>query len=436
MDKTTRQLLNLLSAAMGTKKGDMVDLQEADWNKLFSLAHIHNIIPMIYELAQTNQFYSPTPPELSNVWRKLAISSSVNQMHRTMEFLQVYDKLNQAGIPALVVKGAICRELYPNHYYRSSGDEDVYIQKTNFQRTDSIFQAFCLLRDKSKNRGPALEQVTTYRSPKHGLTIELHVDLFRPESELFGPMNRLFGNVFEDSITILVDGITVHTLSHDKHLLFLILHSIKHFLAIGFGIRQVCDLVMYSNAYGQEVDWNWLWSKVTALGYEVFLLNLLDIGARYLGLDQDKICYPKGWSSADIHSDALLEDIMEAGIFGKNTPERAKSGFMTLCAASDDRKPPGTHHSSPTVLRALFPGSRYMGSHYSYCSKYQILLPVAWFHRIALYVAKARPTGTIFGMAGRSITIGKKRIELLKEYRIIGGQEESSTKRESVGRLE
>lgn len=426
MDRTYRQLLCLLSAAMDTRKDDVLDMQAADWNKLFFLSQNHNIIPMIYESAQKTEDFSLANPELSHVWRKQAINISLNQMYRTMEFLKVYDKLNQAGIQALVVKGIICRELYPNHDYRSSGDEDVYIRKIDFKQVDSIFRTFGLVRDKSKKRESPPEQVTTYRSSKYGLIIELHVDLFSPESELFGPLNKFFGDVFEDSITINVEEITVHTLSHDMHLLFLILHSIKHFMSIGFGIRQVCDLVMYSNAYGQEIDWSSLWSRITELGYEVFLLNLFDIGTRYLGLDQRRIRYPEGYLSSDIHSEALLVDIIQAGIFGKSELGRVKTSSMTLHAVSEDRKPRGAHAKKYSNLRAFFPGLKFMGSHYAYCRKYPMLLPIAWLHRFIVYAAEEKNLSIMISKAGSSFAIGRKRIELLKEYRLIGRMEEVS----------
>lgn len=419
MDITTKQLLNLLSAAMGTKQVDMIDLQETDWNKLFSLAHIHNIVPMIYEAGQKTQSFSQAAPELAVFWRKLAIEVSISQMYRTMDFLQLYDKLNQEGIQALVIKGMICRELYPNPYNRSSGDEDVYIKKADFDKVDSIFQNAGLIRDKNKNWDNSLEQVTTYQSAKHDLIIELHVDLFPAESELFGPMNKLFDKAFEDSISETIEGVPIHTLSHNMHLLFLILHCIKHFLAMGFGIRQVSDMVMYINTYGKEIDWQWIWKQVSELSYDILLLNLLDIGYKYLGLNQEKLHYPDKWSSSDIHSEALLEDIMKAGIFGKSEPGQVKSSSMTLNAISKDRKSRRAK-GKLNVLKTMFPGLDYMSSHYTYCSKYPFLLPFAWFHRFGVYAAEERNLNAMISKAGNSFAIGRKRIELLKEYKVIG----------------
>ncbi|MDF2608766.1 MAG: hypothetical protein K0R92_240 [Lachnospiraceae bacterium] len=420
MDKATIQFLALLSSAMVTRQS-LNDMEEADWDKLLHLASMHNIVPMIYEAAQHIVSFSQAPYEVSAVWRNRTISSSINQMYRTMEFLMIYDKLNQAGIQALVVKGIICRQLYPNNYYRSSSDEDVYILREDFEQVDRIFQASGLQRNRRKRGGSRLEQVTTYYSPNHGLCIELHIDLFPTESDLFEPMNQLFCNSFKESLCIMIDGISVHTLSHNAHLLFLILHSMKHFLATGFGIRQVCDMVMFINTYGKEIHWNTLWNQLLKLKYEVFFLNLLDIGMRYLGLNTNQIEYPKGYSSLDVHSDGLLYDIMKAGIFGKSA-EQVKTSSITLHAIRKDRKKKGKNHPNGIIMNTLFPEHSYMSSHYAYCRKNCLLLPVAWMHRIVTNLAEDKSITKLIRKADNSFTIGRRRTQLLEEYKIIGRQ--------------
>lgn len=420
MDQSVKQLLRLLSAAMGNKNQEIRNLQNADWNKMFHLAHIHNIVPMIFEAAQNMQAFMGEDPQLYEAWNNLSVKIGLSQVYRTLEFLKVYDKLNKAGIQALVVKGVICRHLYPNPYYRTSGDEDILIRKSDFNQVDIILHEFGLTKEHSKATLNIPEQVTTYFSNKSGLRIELHVDLFNPESELFGPMNSFYENAFEDTVTIEVDGVAIHSLSHTKHLLFLFLHCIKHFLAIGFGIRQVCDIVMYINAYRLEVNWEMIWSNVTKLGYKVFVLNLLDIGSKYLGLDQNKIQFPDGYSASDIHSEALLKDIMEAGLFGKSKPGQSKTSSLTFNAVSEDRRSKKIKGNQHIFLRALFPGLDFMGGHYPYCRKHPFLLPVAWLHRMLLYMKEQRKPKRMFDKAGKSLAIGRSRIELLKEYGIIG----------------
>jgi hypothetical protein len=84
---------------------------------------------------------------------------------------------------------------------------------------------------------------------------------------------------------------------------------------------------------------------------------------------------------------------------------------MTLNAAN--------HSHKHLVLKSLFPGLEYMGRNYPYCSRHPLLLPAAWIHRIARYVLEGKSLRKLFHKAGKSSAIGRKRIELLKEYKMI-----------------
>lgn len=420
MDKTTSQLLYFLSVAMETNANEIEETGEVDWNKLFCLAGIHNVIPMIYQTISIKQLNAHINPGLVTEWRKLAVSYSVDQIRRTAEFLEIYDKFNKAGIRVLLVKGVMLRRIYPNHDYRSSGDEDIYIHRNDFSMVDSILTASGLMKEKSVIKYEGIRQETIYTSIKSRLIIEVHVDLFDPERELFKMMNDLFGELFEHSISENIEGITIYTLAYSYHFLFLVLHFVKHFLAFGVGIRQVCDLVMFCNTYGEEIDYPWVWQQVKQLGYDILLLNLLDIGRRYLGLEKEKIDYPSWFTMEDIHGEALLEDIIKAGSFGINDSDQMKACIMTLQAVMADRNSRLEKYNKHLLLKTLFPERESIISKYAYCRKKPILIPLAWIHRIITYAIQSKNPVQMLRKARRSLVIGRKRINVLKEYKIIG----------------
>ena len=248
----------------------------------------------------------------------------------------------------------------------------------------------------------------------------MHVDLFDPVIGLFREMNDKFRDAFEHCIENVIDGITLHTLSVNDHCLFLMLHCVKHFMNIGFGIRQVCDLTVFCNTYGRDIDFQWVWQQVSDLGYGVFMLNLLKIGSSYLGLKEENISYPPFFTGRDIHMEALLKDILQSGIFGKHSEDQTRTCSLTLQAVMADRRHHQINFSNYRLIRTIFPGREYMDNNYCYSRKSPFLLPVAWLHRIVAYVVLVKNPGQIFRKAGRSIAIGRKRIELLEEYKIIG----------------
>lgn len=60
----------------------------------------------------------------------------------------------------------------------------------------------------------------------------------------------------------------------------------------GFGIRQVCDIVLYANAYGAQIEWDKLVVQCQHIHAEIFAAALFRIGQKYLTLDCKTACLP------------------------------------------------------------------------------------------------------------------------------------------------
>lgn len=60
--------------------------------------------------------------------RSITIQALARQTVATQELLALTQALERAAVPALVVKGAVCRSLYPTPDWRPSSDEDILIR--------------------------------------------------------------------------------------------------------------------------------------------------------------------------------------------------------------------------------------------------------------------------------------------------------------------
>ena len=67
-------------------------------------------------------------------------------------------------------------------------------------------------------------------------------------------------------------------------------------------------------------------------------------------------------------------------------------------------------------FKAIFPNVDYLKGSYTYLQKHPILLPIAWTQRILSYLNKNKNNTTSYI---NTMELGKQRIELLKEYKII-----------------
>ena len=410
----SEKMLEALRCFLNGKKVTWEEgLSAEDWQTLFRLCQHHQILPMIYDTVYACPAFGTCPPETVQMIKTQVIRQVMMQSRKTEEFLQLYKKLLEQNLTPVVVKGLICRALYREPDYRCSGDEDVLIPKEQFKGCSEVFAANGM-EMLEPDMNPDEEGEVPFYKVGGMLHIELHKELFSSESEAYGNLNSLFEGVFDRKIQEEIHGVPVYTMCHTDHLLYLILHAFKHFLHSGFGIRQVCDIVIYAEAYGAEIDWAYLLEKCREIHADVFTASLFDIGKKELSFDPEKACYPEIWSSIEVDGSDLLEDLLEGGVFGDSSMSRKHSSNITLQAVTEDRK---GKKAGASLIQSLFPDRKYMERTYTYLKKYPFLLPAAWASRIRNYLKESKNMGRNDAM--ESIEIGNHRVDLMKKYKII-----------------
>lgn len=343
-------------------------------------------------------------------WKTVQLTSL--QALKTESFLCLMESLNRQGVYPVTVKGIICRNLYPKPDCRISGDEDILIPKEQFHKCHQVLTESGL-KVADENQDTEKEYEVSYTARKGTLYIELHKSLFPPESNVYGDFNRFFEQADEHCVEIETEGRKVRTLGHTDHFFYLICHAFKHFLHSGFGIRQVCDIILYASRYGSEIDWNRVLKQCREIHGEYFTAALFQIGEKYLDFHADSAGIPKEWQAMKVDETMMLEDLLSAGIYGYGSKSRMHSSNITLNTAADQWH--GRHSSN--ILKALFPSAGEMEKKCSYLRKHKWLLPAAWITRICRYcretITRSDQTAT------EALQIGKHRVKLMKTYRII-----------------
>lgn len=385
----------------------------AQWSELFAMATTHHVLPMIYEAIIRSPAAQKADQQIFMTVKKQTMQLVMLQAVKTNAFLKLLPELVSAGVTPLVVKGIVCRELYPNPDHRISGDEDVFIPEKQFALCHETMLANGMEFVDPTQDLNAYE--TSYRQKGSHLHIELHKQLFPPESDVYGEFNRFFEGVHERSITQTVQGIPLPTMNHTDHLFYLICHSFKHFLHSGFGIRQVCDICLYANAFGTQIDWLRILHQCEEIHAELFAAALFRIGEKYLTFEPETACYPVQWKYLEVDEAALLEDILDSGVFGASSMSRKHSSNMTLHTVSAHKQ---GKKGGNGVLKTIFPSAKKLSGRYPYLKEKPYLLPLAWTDRIVKY-RRETAAGNPENNASESVRIGNKRIELMKQYGII-----------------
>jgi hypothetical protein len=402
------QLLEGLRAFLQQQPAALELTEGQDWARLWHLARQQKVLPMAADTLCPPLRAAGADGAMLRTVRREAVGDMTAQIRRFSAFARLYEALAEAGCTPLLVKGAVCRGLYPKPDLRVSADEDLLVRPEELPRVRTAAEALGWTI-----HGTEDAQVMACLDMETGAYVELHRTLFPAGDRSYGWMNDFFAGAFEDKVRVRLEGKDYWTLSPQMHLLYLILHACKHFLHSGVGIRQVCDICLFVCAWGETLDWAALSAQLRRARAEVFAANLLDIGRRFLGFDR----YPprvERWladCASKLDCDALLEDLLAAGIYGGSSEERLHSSLITLNAVADG----SDGHGIWRVVRTVFPARRALEGKYSYLRERPWLLPAAWAQRLVTY--RAQKSGA---SARESLEIGARRVQLLKKYGMIG----------------
>ncbi|MBQ4042584.1 MAG: nucleotidyltransferase family protein [Clostridia bacterium] len=388
----------LLRSALANRPIEPAALSsDADSGTILRLAYDQKLYHMI--LSVLPEGVLPASPDR----RTALISQIAAQVTAANTFLDLFTDMEQAGFHPLGVKGIVCRSLYPQPDLRPSGDEDLYVSPDEFEPCCSFLQSRGMIPDKalSADRGEI-----GWRSGD-GLFLELHRDLF--EGEAFCELRQFFDfRRLDREVYATPYGKTVASLHPHDHFLYLLLHAYKHFVHSGFGIRQVCDIGMWAQKYGDRIDWPRLSDQCRAEKLDRFAAAVLGIARHDL---QIAFFVPDEFEATPDYGKPMLKDILCGGIYGTADTDRQHSATMTLNAVKSERT-----NTKFSVLQSIFPSGETMQNQFPYVKKRPLLLPIAWMQRIIRY---AKRSGSGAANPAQSLAIGKERIELLRYYGIV-----------------
>ena len=371
---------------------------------VMNLAERHKVLPMIYQSVRGCEAAALADPQWMARYRSATMHAVMLQTRKAAELMPVLETLQNAGVKPLVVKGIVCRRLYPHPDQRFSTDEDIWVPEAQFADCHRALES-CGLATKDPE---SEEYELPYFSREGSLYLEIHKSLFPPENEAFGSLNRFFYDAPDRAIVI--DG--VPTMGYTDHMLYLICHAYKHFIHSGFGLRQVADMMLFAEKWGERIDWEYVLDCTKQIRAERFAATLFRIGEEYLGFSPEKAHYPADWQALAGEPEKMLEDLLGAGIYGSADMSRQHSSTITLNAVADSHR--GKRGGS--ILKTVFPPAKALEGNYPYLKKSAALLPIAWAQRLIKY---GRESGTADNRATESVRVGRERVALLRQYGIL-----------------
>ncbi len=413
MEKTQMMFLEALKASLCGEKVQWDEyITEENWGELFQMADRHHVLPLIYDVVYDCESAKINDLSLFTLYKQRTVQTVMLQTMKSAEFLNLYKNIQGNGSSPIVVKGIVCRSLYPNPDYRISGDEDILVPG-QFEIFDAAMRSNGMeFVETDINIDEAYE--IPYAKRGNPIYVEAHKSLFPPDSDAYGDLNRFFDGIEDRTIEMEIDGVPLLTLNYTDHLFYLICHAFKHFLHSGFGIRQVCDIILMANTYGRLIDWDLILTHAKEVNADKFAAAIFEIGREYLVFDPVQACYPQKWQEIKVDAMPLLMDILTGGIYGATESKRSHSSSLTLSAVASQKT---GKVKTNKFISTLFPGAKALRGRYPYLNRKPYLLPIAWISRLLKYGAEVKKGQS--NDAVESIKIGEQRVNLLKTYEVI-----------------
>lgn len=318
LDKEQRLLCLLLCQALtGRPPRELSELSGwTDMHKVIRMAQRHKVLPLLYGVL-CEEGREETLDAADKKWVENISRTAAKQSYRLL-FLTRYlvRTLEEAGVPVLVLKGSGVAELYPVPEMRKSGDVDVLVPVDMLKDATKLLTRQGVLVGQSQHANHHLALRTG-----DGIDLELHTMLAEPfrDNRINRSMNRLLPDYFAKREYRECMGVSLPVPAEAHQALQLLLHMLQHFMRAGFGLKLLCDWVVF-------------WNRDVVQGIVAEFLELADgchvrkfaemitmVCKEFLGLRRD---LPMGGHCDRKLAEELLQDVFAAEEFGKGDKDR------------------------------------------------------------------------------------------------------------------
>ena len=328
--------------------------QDINIDELYKLSKTHDVTGMLYHQMKK---------QLSNqkLFRQNYSATIYYYAGRNRCFRQLKNEFCKNGISFAEVKGQAIAPLYPVPVLRTMGDIDLLIHESDKTQIHEIMTQLkyeCLSDANSRD----------WDYQNNTIEFEMHPMLIYPDEQVEKKEYIQFFNEFWPYVD--GDG----NLQKEFRLLYLFVHLRKHLLNHGAGVWQFMDIGVFTRAYRDQMDWQWIEQKLSVLQLTRFAEMTYTFIFRWFGLESP---LPVVELSDELYKSSTVR-ILENGVFGFQSVDDNAAVLSYQVAKS------GIFGKIRHFLGLVFPSYALMRTMkpYAFVDGYPILLPVAWLVRI------------------------------------------------------
>ncbi len=290
-NKNINAFLDLVRAGLWEKDIRLEQYGKIDFEEIYRLAGEQSVVGLVTAGFEHIQDVK-VPQEI--VLQCIGESLQLEQTNKAMnQFVaELIEKMRNADIYTLLVKGQGIAQCYAKPLWRSSGDVDLLLSDSNYKKAKEF-----LLPLSSSNKPDE-------RYSKHlGMNIdqwyvEIHGTL---RTGLSGRIDKVVDDVQKDvfyggNVRSWMNGkTTVFLPSPDNDVFFVFTHFIKHFYKEGMNLRQICDWCRLLWTFKDSLDYGLLEKRVRKAGLMSEWKAFAALAVDYLGMPAEAMPMYNSW---------------------------------------------------------------------------------------------------------------------------------------------
>jgi hypothetical protein len=309
LNHTYKAFFALLRAGLWNKEPDdgCFPLTPEVWKRMYVLARKQTVAGIVYDGIMRLPVDHFPPKDLLLEWAVLVARFEDLNTKMNREAGELYALFAENRIEVFLMKGQGVAACYDNPLHRMCGDIDwSFPDKENFDRANRLIER----RQIKVERDPGFSTSYAWK----GFLVEHHRHLLDISNPFLSDyLRRMQQEEQLRSIYLDVDGQQIALPSPVLTHLSVNSHILKHLLAFGISVRQLCDSARVCSSYHSEEERTSLKEIYRKLGiyHWIHLLNHLLVS--YLGMPEEYLPFPL---IPQQKADWMMQDMLQSGNFG------------------------------------------------------------------------------------------------------------------------
>lgn len=319
-----------------------------EWQNVFDFARNQSVLNLVAYACETLK-NKPDSKDMQYL-REFRKQKMIIEAEQQIETEDVMDKLEEAGIRHMPLKGFIVKNLFPSPDMRTMGDIDMLLDP---DRIDDAVEMF------AKEGFSFHSDGDLHANLCHG---NAHFEFHRMlVNESYKNLTAYFGDGFSRAVKS--DGYNYrYELSREDMYIFLLAHLAKHYRYGGTGIRTVLDLYIYRKAY-PDLDMKYIYAETGKIGIDKFQRHAEEIADDWFS------------GSFDGTFNDISAYIISGGVYG------IKGMFLVNEVINESEGKSLAFGKFKKIFLMIFPGYKLMCELFPVLEKHRILMPIYWIIR-------------------------------------------------------